>query len=97
VRASALTDGLWVAEFAGWRVQLDGHDGQWSADLRWVSPLRPPSGKKVPVLRETGFASPAEAFVWAAQQFPGMMVLGAPEGFTVESFLSFQPVLSAVP
>jgi hypothetical protein len=97
VRASELPDGLWAAEFAGWRVQLEGHDGRWSADLRWVAPLPPPEWQTVTALRETGFASPAEAFTWAALQFPDTMVLGAPEGFTMEAFLSFQPVLSAVP
>ena len=51
MRASELPDGLWAAEFAGWRVQLDGRDGRWSADVRWVAPFPLPRKKMVEIGR----------------------------------------------
>jgi len=97
MRASELPDGLWAAEFAGWRVQLDGRDGRWSADVRWVAPFPLPRKKMVAAVRQIGFASSAEAFAWASRKIPGAFVLDAPEGLTKEAFLSFQPVLTACP
>ena len=96
MKASELSDGLWVAEYGGWRVQLAGRDGRWSADLRWVAPVPPPSRKTVTALRQTGFASGFEAFAWASKYLPHAMILDAPAGLTLEAFLSFRPVLSAV-
>ena len=96
MRASELPDGLWAAEFAGWRVQLDGRDGRWSAAIRRVA-ATPAQEKTISTLNQIGFASSAEAFAWASRKIPGAFVLDAPEGLTKEAFLSFQPVLTACP